>query len=190
MINRHSNYHQFARYIKETIEAFGTMYTDGYNAKMYHGINKQMIFNGTMAEIQGPVSTSVDEMVAIRFSRRDVLIVELMPDVVTKYFVGNWISPYPDEQEILLGFSAFGGMLHFQNRKSGMGDNYKYYILMLRMTENMTGGQYFMFDPSNILQNTTRNDSWIENERNVEMNKLGSLEDTHWKIFGILICHE
>ena len=190
VINRHSNYYHFARYIKETIEVFGTKYSYGYNDKMYHGINKQMIFNGINAQVYGPLSTSVNEMVAIQFTKGTGMIIELIPNPSNKYFVCNLISPYPGEQEILMGFGQYGGNIQLQNIKTGLGDNYKHYIPMLRMLETMTGGKYFMYDPSDILRLTTRDGKWIENGRNVKINKLRLLDSTDETIFGILICHQ
>ena len=44
VIKRHSNYFYMARYIKEAIGVFGIQYIEGYNNKVYHGVNEEMIF--------------------------------------------------------------------------------------------------------------------------------------------------
>ena len=60
-----------------------------------------------------------------------------MPHSGGKYFNCHRISPYSQEQEILMGFGGYGGVVHFQNIKSGMGENFIHYIPMIRMIEQI-----------------------------------------------------
>ena len=190
VIKRHCNFYHLARCIKEAIEVFGTEYLYGDNDKVYHGINQQMTFEATSAVIGSPLSTSIDEMVAIQFSNKNGLIVELIPNGDSIYFECNWLSPYSQEQELLMGFGAYGGNIQFQNIKSGLGDDYIHYIPIIRMIESMANGRYFMYHPSDMLKLTNRNRQWIENGQNVKQNKLRSLSLNNKKLFTILICHQ
>jgi hypothetical protein len=42
---RHRNFHHFAKNLRESVDVFGTIYHNGNIKRMYHGIDKQMIFN-------------------------------------------------------------------------------------------------------------------------------------------------
>ena len=149
IIKIHSNFHHFAKYLKEAIQVHGTAYQDGDIKRMYHGINQEMIFDSTMALIYGPLSTTYEWDVAVQFSCNIGLVLELVPGPTLKYFRCEWISPFSAEGELL--FIGGFGVINFLNITSAQfGYDYKEYIKSLRIIDTMTDGIYFMNDPANI----------------------------------------
>eukprot|EP01084_Bolivina_argentea_P000945 1735_1 len=146
---RHSNYCKFAKYLKEAVDVFGKIYDDCKIQTMYHGINKELIFDTMAGEIFGPLSTTYSWNVAIQFSCNNGLVVELVPGTGLKYFSCDWLSPFSYEAELFFigGFTP----INFVNvTDCKFGWCYKSYIQSLRMIANMTSGYYFMNNPSDV----------------------------------------
>ena len=56
---RHSEVANWAKYLRELVEAFGeSMGSSKHIDIFYHGINSSMIFHGTSLKLHGPVSTT------------------------------------------------------------------------------------------------------------------------------------
>ena len=159
VIKIHSNYHHFAKTLKEAITVFGIQYQEHswsikgeykYYKKFYCGIDKEMIFNSTNAVIHGPLSTSWSVTTAAQFSSDEGMILALVPNPELKYFDCKWISRYPKEGEFLFmgGFESlnFIDIIHTK-----IGDTWtKKYIKVLRLIETMARGNFFMNSPSDI----------------------------------------
>eukprot|EP01084_Bolivina_argentea_P083345 150901_1 len=146
IMDRHSNYHFFAKYLKESVQVFGTEYEKGRTQRMYHGIDKKMIFDSTSPEIFGPLSTSYSHCVAVQFSKSTGMILELVPNGSLKYFECEWISPFSQEGELL--FMGGFGAINFVNITYISGASYEALIKSLRIIESMADGVYFLNDPS------------------------------------------
>ena len=93
---------------------------------MYHGINNHMIFDDSVAVIHGPLSTSNVFNVALRFSCNKGMVLTLVPNHGIKYFSCQWISPYPNERELLfIGGLVYLNIINIKCTQFGY-DYYKY----------------------------------------------------------------
>eukprot|EP01083_Nonionella_stella_P271299 919251_1 len=74
---RHSTFHHFAKALKEAVEVFGTFYFQSCNGvkAFYHGINTDMMFYSTTAQIHTVLSTTISYSVARDFAADNGLIV-------------------------------------------------------------------------------------------------------------------
>eukprot|EP01084_Bolivina_argentea_P105896 189651_1 len=173
IILRHSNFRHFARYLKESVQVFGTQYINGNVIRVYSGINKQMLFNSTTPEIFGPLSTTYDHTVAIHFAGSNYtgMMIELVPDAELKYFSCQWLSKFSHENEILF-FGGFG-RINLVDLNSMRGD-YGLYIKALRMIDTMTQGVYFMDDPSDI--HTIKEHNYCKDVSKLQLEPLRSNE--------------
>ena len=142
---RHQNFHWFAKYIYETVNVFGTQYEEGDVTKMYHGINKKMIFDGMNADIFTVLSTTSEINVALTFADEEGMVIELIPSGQCKYFDCCWISNFKNEAELLF-VSGFNG-IHFENITNvSTGEWFKEFIVSLRIIDTVTYGDYFNYD--------------------------------------------
>eukprot|EP01084_Bolivina_argentea_P295843 509465_1 len=130
--DRHSNFYWFARLLREIVECFGINvglprnYKNKDIIRIFHGIDKQFMFPSICPQINGPFSTSTDYCVATNFCAGMGMVLELGIDTaswnmqcwdVLKLTGQNilpcmdmqWISEYPNEQEIFCvgGLRAF-----------------------------------------------------------------------------------
>eukprot|EP01084_Bolivina_argentea_P081117 146903_1 len=142
---RHSNFHYFAKNLREAVEVFGNMYMIGNVKRMYHGVNSEMIFAKMEANIYSPFSTTSEWSVAVQFASNTGMILELVPSNFLKYFACSWLSMYPQEQEYLFigGWSGLNivNITHVSN-----GHYFKDYITVLRILSTMVGGVYYSND--------------------------------------------
>eukprot|EP01084_Bolivina_argentea_P183658 316877_1 len=181
VIKRHANYYHFARFLKETIEVFGIQYKFGGIKRMYHGINRKMVFDSTSAFIYAPLSTSYEWTVAVNFCNNSGLIVEFVPDCNLKYFCCNWISQYPSEAELL--FIGGHDKMHIVNITDSVGKYYTEYCKSLRIIDDMTHGLFSWNDPTDFHRLNEIDTS------SVALPKLSSLSQRTKKLCVVLI-HE
>ena len=114
---------------------------------MYHGINQNMVFNSMSAEIFSVLSTTFTWDVALQFANNKGLVIELVPYAAVKYFDCCWISKYSNECELL--FIGGYGILHFENITNVVTcENYKEYLISLRIIDTMLNGYFFDYDLS------------------------------------------
>eukprot|EP01084_Bolivina_argentea_P072067 130890_1 len=184
IIRIHANFHHFAKYLKECIEVFGTEYKDGVVKRMYHGIDKEMTFDSTTADIFGPLSTTYNWTVGVQFSQSMGLVLELVPYPALKYFQCDWVSPFSAEGELL--FIAGYGSMYFVNITNAFGYQYDKYINALRIIETLSNGQYFMADPSDTHKIMKSN----PNPDEVKLLKLKNITVFDKKLCLALIFHE
>eukprot|EP01083_Nonionella_stella_P014102 39652_1 len=115
---RHSEWHQLGKYLRQTVEYFGKRissveqrirnrevrrssytYVSG-KLKFFHGINKEMVFVSTSAKICGPLSTSSESFVALSFAGSDGLLLELT-GTNARFFDCCGLSDFSNEKEAL-----------------------------------------------------------------------------------------
>eukprot|EP01083_Nonionella_stella_P034175 93568_1 len=146
---RHSNFHHFAKALKEVVEVFGTFYVRSTPeiSRFYHGINTEMVFYGTASNIYTVLSTSISYITSQIFAQNNGMIVEMVPSGVLKYFDCRWLSKYPAEQEFL--FIGGRETMYFINIIQTAHDiQLKKYITALRVIDVMFNGYYFNKDPT------------------------------------------
>eukprot|EP01084_Bolivina_argentea_P130293 230008_1 len=109
LISRHQNYHNFAKLLRELVEAFGTQFMYSRERKFFHGINVEMYFKNCYARICGPMSTTTDICIAAgTFAKDDGIVLELENDKqLTFYMDCSQFSCFSNESECLFigGFS-------------------------------------------------------------------------------------
>eukprot|EP01084_Bolivina_argentea_P155676 271289_1 len=105
---KHRNFFHLGKYLKMSINFFGTSISDGSIRKFYHGISDQLIFipsykNSYISKVYsyGPISTSSSMEVAINFTNFNNGMVAEFTGSGAKYFSLSWISDYPNELEHL-----------------------------------------------------------------------------------------
>eukprot|EP01083_Nonionella_stella_P204280 744816_1 len=127
LINKHSEWHQLGKYLREVVEVFGTKISTeekrlrklggrgrgdfcldkSGKLKFYHGINQEMVFVSTSAKICGPLSISSEPFVAVNFAGAEGLLLELSGSNA-RFFDCCGISDYSNEKEkfFLGGYDA------------------------------------------------------------------------------------
>ncbi len=141
---RHSNFHHFAKTLKESVEIFGTRYVDTPNdiLKFYHGINAEVIFRCTTSRIFTVMSTTLKINVAWILAQNNGLIVEMIPSPTLRYFDVRWLSMYPCQEEFL--FVGGQSQMNFVNIiHTSHFICFKKYIDGLRIIDTMFKGEYF-----------------------------------------------
>ena len=98
---RHSNFHHFAKYLKEAVQVFGTEYKEGIIERVFHGFDKTMVFDGLYANIYSVLSTTFEKRVAIGFSKGSGMIIQMIPNPKQTCFRCDWLSPFHWEGELL-----------------------------------------------------------------------------------------
>eukprot|EP01084_Bolivina_argentea_P214333 363885_1 len=142
---RHSNFHHFAKTLKETVEVFGIQASDGDVQTIYHGINKEMVFESMNTHICAVMSTTSSLNVAIQFSNNSGLVLELVPNSHLKYFTCCWLSHFSAESELLF-IGGFAEMTFINITNTITGHDFYQYILALRIIDRMTSSWYFCVD--------------------------------------------
>eukprot|EP01084_Bolivina_argentea_P266197 451425_1 len=142
---RHSNFHYFGKNLKEAVEVFGVEYAKGNMKRVYHGINREMTFNGVQDFIYGIVSTTTNYKVAMNFSDGTGLVLEIVPSQQLKYFDCIWVAKYPNEMECLFvgGFSTIN-ITNITNMSNG--EFFAQYVAALRIIHSMIHTVYFEND--------------------------------------------
>eukprot|EP01084_Bolivina_argentea_P181011 312673_1 len=153
LIERHSNYHNFGRLLRECVECFGewnntaAVALNGY-IKLWHGINKEFTFSSTVAHIKGPFSTTLEYAVAANFCANIGMILELelnqslwaLESIMSfrkGVFSCAWVSDFANEQEVFTigGLSPFG----FRSIINAVtGTNYEMYLKSLKALNHIT----------------------------------------------------
>lgn len=113
---RHSHFYHSSKNLREMVEEFGSSLIDKENKHrtFYHGVSQILYFHRTVTQFNGPLSTSTDCSVALRFSNDVGIILALKYSWSTymlkaKYFSCSYFSDYPNEKECLF----IGGTLYF-----------------------------------------------------------------------------
>eukprot|EP01084_Bolivina_argentea_P196924 337557_1 len=141
---RNSNFHYFSKYLRETVEIFGTKCMDGLHT-FWHGINQEMLFSSTSSCIYSVLSTTTSWEVAVNFSNNSGLVMELYCYSENKYFACEWISHFSNEKEKLF----IGGVAYFQFvniTNTCVGKDYRLYIEALSVIDTLFHGNYFNED--------------------------------------------
>eukprot|EP01084_Bolivina_argentea_P020807 38652_1 len=111
MKRRNSNFWHLSKYLIESVYVFGNKSNDKNKInKFYHGINKELYFQSTVAIFNGPLSTSSEFEVAVNFASNlsNGLVVELQPTPYTDYyFSASWISDFSNEAEFIFIAQSF-----------------------------------------------------------------------------------
>ena len=104
--DRHSLYGNMAKYIKETVECFGTTLDESTIKQFYHGIAGEMLFQGFKTHFCAPTSTTLQYDTATTFATqngsKNGIIITIKNDHSTNFFF-NCISfsDYGYESEML-----------------------------------------------------------------------------------------
>eukprot|EP01084_Bolivina_argentea_P010847 20247_1 len=156
MKQRHRNYANFGRLLREFVECFGE---NGIGNKqvgsqqLWHGITSQTQFSSVMVRLKGPVSATSNYSVAVNFSGNKGLILQftlsqkwIIPTKTDEYggmiydAIDNrcafldcyWLSAFPAEQERF--FIGGYGYFYFENIIfAPAGEDYLFYIQAMRL---------------------------------------------------------
>eukprot|EP01084_Bolivina_argentea_P035205 65312_1 len=162
LIERHRNYAQMGRLLKELVDGFGhceprgyqkgwgftkfTKYAPYLRSRLYHGTTIKSQFPSTDVCVNGPLSTTTDFSVAVNFSGAGGLILELYPNHGGRVAHGmgffydtgliscTYYSDFSNEQEIFF----IGGVrrLSIFSIITPLGANYKYFVRALATINN------------------------------------------------------
>eukprot|EP01084_Bolivina_argentea_P009642 17989_1 len=113
--SKHHNFYYLAKYLKISVQKFGTKIKDGYVNAFYHGIGEQLLFpqyighsgyvyDGLGISIYCPLSTSSSILVGMNFTNvNNGLIVQFDGGYYEncKYFSVAWLSDFASESEYL-----------------------------------------------------------------------------------------
>eukprot|EP01083_Nonionella_stella_P063505 165011_1 len=146
----HSNFHHFAKNMKEAVEVFGTEFYKGNVEKVYHGIMNEMIFDGMQPHIYTAVSTTCSSTVATQFTENNGLVLEIVPHGRLKSFDCCWLSRYSNEAEILF-IGGLQSMNFISITNTVNGEVFTEYVTALRIIDSLTYGGHFCYD-ANIRQ--------------------------------------
>eukprot|EP01084_Bolivina_argentea_P034046 62977_1 len=147
----HSEFHHFARILRETVEVFGTEYINGNVKRMYCGITGQMIIPGFQCQIFSVLSACSEIEVARNFAGVNGLVLELVPSTHLKYFACAPFSYYPFLRDFLFigGLAAMNITMIWTIDRQKI-EQYANHVPALRMFDSMTNGVYFKNDAADI----------------------------------------
>ena len=96
LISRHSEFAHWGRTLKEAVDKFGSdVNAKGSSKVFYHGIDSQMLFESTIAQFHGPLSTSSTYEVSLVFANRHgrglIITLQNMEDCQARYFDCAWL---------------------------------------------------------------------------------------------------
>eukprot|EP01084_Bolivina_argentea_P127753 225912_1 len=155
--NRHSEWHQLGKYLREVVEIYGIKILSKsqksrsdfslYNTnklQFYHGINQEMVFVSTKANICGPLSTSSDIVVASNFAGYGGLLLELS-GTHARYFDCCGISDYSNEKEkfFLGGYDALVIETVMNPRHDAGVVDYRTHITAMHIILSMFNGETY-----------------------------------------------
>eukprot|EP01084_Bolivina_argentea_P264956 448999_1 len=163
--SRHANFVNLARLLRE-LECFGCH--DAKNIQslgtLYHGVSVDVSFQTVRAHINGPFSTTSDYYVALNFSQKQGVILELTVEggwksrVLAPGFECFWISNYINEQEVFfLGAQRSFSFVNITEVSSGMVFNYQLYVNGLRRMLNTMTMEKGWTGNNSIMQNISSN---------------------------------
>eukprot|EP01083_Nonionella_stella_P088865 247908_1 len=111
---RHRCFYHFARYLHEAVTFYSKeiAFAYGRSKTFYHGISEKLLFDELGGQMNQPLSTTAQFVVAMRFAE-DNMVLTLNAHPRANCFDCAWISDYPGEREYLF-FSCPEG-LHFAN---------------------------------------------------------------------------
>eukprot|EP01084_Bolivina_argentea_P086253 155898_1 len=147
LILRHCNYYWMARYLRETVEGYGDVFSPYSKTKTYyHGISENMIFSSLIARFHHPTSTTKQITVAQRFATNNGIIINLERGACElPYFDCGWISAFGNEDESLF----IGGMQPFEITNiinCSTGEEYKKYIKAINIVILSLDGGYMNYE--------------------------------------------
>eukprot|EP01084_Bolivina_argentea_P009993 18647_1 len=150
LIIRHANYYWMARYLRETIEGYGSLFkhtVKGYGKldyesqikTFYHGISQNMTFTSLIAPFHHPLSTTKQLTVAQIFATNNGMIISLEGNNIwgeIPFFECHWISAFANEDEYLfIGGSQPFKIVNIINCSTG--HEYKKYLPAIRSFINV-----------------------------------------------------
>eukprot|EP01084_Bolivina_argentea_P047370 87274_1 len=138
LIERHSNYHWFAKHLIEVAKKHGTLLDTG---SVYHGVSEKLMFKYMESEvvIWGPVSTSLVFEVAVNFTNHNNgIIIDFMNNSYAEYVPVSWLSDYPRESECLF-IGGKGNLVISNIIDASSCCEYGHIIKALHMVEYCTG---------------------------------------------------
>eukprot|EP01084_Bolivina_argentea_P038134 70527_1 len=74
---RHAKFYHFAKYLRETVECFGTTFDETKQSSFFHGISQKMSFSGFQTKFYGPTSMTTQYAVAIRFATNNGIVIRI-----------------------------------------------------------------------------------------------------------------
>eukprot|EP01083_Nonionella_stella_P227789 807859_1 len=112
---RHSMYYWLARFLIEAVLNFGSDSVERFDwneprpfeppSTFYCGITVVINIPAYTIYLKGPCSTTKHKEIALKFSTRDGMVMELMNDTGTaeqqRFFNCSWVSQYKEEEERL-----------------------------------------------------------------------------------------
>eukprot|EP01083_Nonionella_stella_P010647 30279_1 len=117
VVNRHSIFYHFGKYLKEAVQWFGAVVDEENEGPslFYHGINDTFIFPQVVdVDVQCPLSTTTKFSVATHFATESGIVVTLKPrSKKAKYMPVFWLSDYGNESEHL--FVQSGAHFNIEN---------------------------------------------------------------------------
>merc|ERR1712130_196095 len=128
-----------ARLLRELVECFGTLMQFAKESTFYHGINSEMLFESTYFHVYGPMSTTVDLAVAVRFARDGLVIDIRNTRAAIPMFDCQFWSDYTQENERF--FIGSLQQLEFESiRHMLSGDVYDVFARVIGMMNLMIQG--------------------------------------------------
>eukprot|EP01084_Bolivina_argentea_P113056 201584_1 len=101
MKKRHSEYANFGRLLKETVEVFGVWFQNSEIPCFYSGLSSPMVFDGFSQQICCPLSTAATFAPAVNFARDGIVITIKNTKGAAMYFDCVPFSDFPYENERL-----------------------------------------------------------------------------------------
>eukprot|EP01083_Nonionella_stella_P006981 20203_1 len=165
----HNQFFHLAKYLKMSVQRFGTSIMDGIVKSFYHGIGEQLLFPETIGmgnrgvSIYCPLSTSSSFAIATYFCNdNDGLIVEFGGDQSkAKYFSMRWLSDFPSEYEMLF-LQNYNPMQMNSIIDTKTGYRFDIILDVLKIIEQIIRGN--QCDSNALIQHTTLIEQIIANQ--------------------------
>eukprot|EP01084_Bolivina_argentea_P114578 203947_1 len=147
---RHSNFYWLSRNIHEAVNVFSTSAWRGNIRTLYHGIQRNMIFDSVFCRMHQPLSTTSIYEVAINFSYPKGIIIQLQPDALSRYFECAWLSDFANEHEFLFVGCGNTPLLFSNITNVTTGLDYRIFIKSIGIIDSFTVGGFYSNDDGTI----------------------------------------
>eukprot|EP01084_Bolivina_argentea_P227991 385151_1 len=146
---RHSNFAHFAKYLVETVKLFSVGVYDKITT-LYHGIDREMVFDSMACAMFQPLSTTSEWEVALQFSTNKGMVIEFQVDAFMSHFQCNWISDFSNENESLIIHAKSLNITNIVNIQQYLVEDFRIPIEVISIIEHVIQGSAFCGNPQVI----------------------------------------
>ena len=147
---RHAKYHHFAKGLVETVNVYGSSYSDKEYGPYYCGLSVVMNIGRFSIYLRTPTSTTAEIEVAINFATKNGIILTLNNNIQflgrnNKMINCSWISRYVEENErLFIGYKYMNPLKIESVRIVDGNKNYQKFFHVLWLFDSISSGHHLL----------------------------------------------